>query len=231
MDDAKQFLIDFQDHLAPKLDTYEQAIYLYVFRHSRLLGKDHAIVGFKSARKKMAFGVGQKGTPMSEGVCYEKLRSLEEKGCVERIRTERQGTLLRLMLPSEIAGLIRKETTPFEVDVDELDFFTDPQRRLLILAREEYRCFYCLKTINAQSYVIEHVVSRPAGDSSYRNVVDACRQCNNRKGALAADTFLRGLYRGAFLSQEDFEDRIAQLARLKAGDLKPPTEHGAGGKE
>ena len=32
----------------------EQAIYLYVFRHSRLLGVEEVLIGFKSARKKMA---------------------------------------------------------------------------------------------------------------------------------------------------------------------------------
>ena len=29
--DIREFFIQFQDHLAPKLDTYEQAIYLYIF--------------------------------------------------------------------------------------------------------------------------------------------------------------------------------------------------------
>jgi hypothetical protein len=42
----KQFIEQFQDHLAPKLDTYEQAIYLYIFRHSRLLGADEVVIGF-----------------------------------------------------------------------------------------------------------------------------------------------------------------------------------------
>ena len=30
--DVEQFLIEFQDHLAPRLDTYEQAIYLWAPR-------------------------------------------------------------------------------------------------------------------------------------------------------------------------------------------------------
>ena len=51
---VEQFLKDFQDHLAPRLDTYEQAIYLYLFRHTRLVGRDDAVVGFKSARRLLA---------------------------------------------------------------------------------------------------------------------------------------------------------------------------------
>ena len=34
--DAKVILEQFHDYLAPQLDTYEQAIYLYVLRHGRL---------------------------------------------------------------------------------------------------------------------------------------------------------------------------------------------------
>jgi hypothetical protein len=64
--DCKHFIEQFQDYLAPKLDTYEQALYLYIFRHSRLLGTDEVVIGFKSARARMACGIGEKGRPMSE---------------------------------------------------------------------------------------------------------------------------------------------------------------------
>ena len=37
--DADRFLKEFHDFLAPRLDTYEQAIYLYAVRHSRLVGE------------------------------------------------------------------------------------------------------------------------------------------------------------------------------------------------
>jgi hypothetical protein len=102
--DLRQFIADFQDYLAPKLDTYEQAIYLYVFRHSRLLEQEEVVIGFKSARKRMALGIGTRGSAMSEGSCYEKLESLVTKGYIERLATEQFGTRLRLSLPNEIAG-------------------------------------------------------------------------------------------------------------------------------
>ena len=44
--DAARFLREFHDFLAPKPDTYEQALYLYIVRHSRLEGKDNAVIGF-----------------------------------------------------------------------------------------------------------------------------------------------------------------------------------------
>ena len=54
-----QFFKDFQDHLAPRLDTYEQALYLYLFCHMRFVGLEEAVIGFKSARRRMACGIGE----------------------------------------------------------------------------------------------------------------------------------------------------------------------------
>ena len=56
--DVKAIIEQFQDYPAPRLDTYEQALYLYIFRHSRLLGNAEVTIGFKSSRLKMAFGIG-----------------------------------------------------------------------------------------------------------------------------------------------------------------------------
>jgi hypothetical protein len=102
--DTTEFLIQFQDHVAPRLDTYEQVIYLYVVRHSRLVGRADVVIGFKSARRAMALGIGKAGTPMSEHVCYERLRSLEKKGYVQLLGTEQGGTRLRALLPSRGSG-------------------------------------------------------------------------------------------------------------------------------
>lgn len=77
--DLMEFFVQFQDHLAPKLDTYEQAIYLYIFRKSRLLGLHEVTIGFKTDRSRLATGIGEGGKPMSEKSCYSRLHSLEEK--------------------------------------------------------------------------------------------------------------------------------------------------------
>lgn len=219
--DVTAFLTEFQDFLAPQLDTYEQAIYLYVFRHSRLIGLDEVVLGFKTARGRMAMGVGEKGKPMAEGTCYEKLRSLQAKKCLEIVTVERYGSRIRLRLPSEIPGLVVQPTAPSTLSLDDMDFFAVEENRHLILAREGHKCFYCLRVLTAANLVIEHVISRPAGDNSYRNVVAACRQCNNRKGDSDAEDFLRVLYREGFLSSDDFEQRLSHLLRLRAGELRP----------
>lgn len=125
--DVAKFLIEFQDHLGPRLDTYEQAIYLYVFRHSRLIGLDEVVLGFKSARRRMALGLGTAGTHMAETTCYEKLRSLQAKGCLEIITVERNGSRIRLKLPTEIPGVIIVKESLGIAGLEEMDFFSVEQ--------------------------------------------------------------------------------------------------------
>ena len=134
--DSKLVLAEFVDHLAPRLDTYEQAIYLYALRHSRLEGQDEIVIGFKSARRRLAMGIGEKGKPMAERTCYDKLRSLQEKGCLRILGTERDGTRLRVNLPSEMDGLIPPQVVAQELGLEAMDFFTVAANRAAILRRE-----------------------------------------------------------------------------------------------
>lgn len=219
--DVKAEIEIFQDYLAPKLDTYEQVIYLYIFRHSRLQGKEEITIGFKSARRKMALGVGEGGATISEGTCYKKLRSLESKGFLKNLGTEHGGTKIRLHLPSEIGGVVVPQEVNPILDLEEMDFFVVPENRLAILRRESYKCFYCLSALNMSNHVVEHVLSRPEGNNTYRNLVAACVSCNNRKGNRLVDEFLRSLYREGYLSPEEFESRLASLQLLRSGELKP----------
>ncbi|MCI0440286.1 MAG: HNH endonuclease [Chloroflexi bacterium] len=219
--DAKALIENFSDFLALNLDTYEQAVYLYVIRHTRLQGLEEAVIGFKSARRKMAMGIGEKGKPMSENTCYEKPRSLQVKGCVEILSTEQGGTRLRVRLPEEIPGVAPPREQRKELTIDELDFFLLPENRVAILRREQGRCFYCLRAITPTNYSIEHVLSRPNGSNHYWNVVAACRSCNNRKGATSALDYVRLLYRDGLLTPEDFGARRAALEALQRRELKP----------
>ena len=221
MDEFAQVFAQFQDHLAPRLDVYEQAIYLYVLRHTFVEGKREVVIGFKSARKKLAFGTGKAGTPPSERVVYEKLRGLQSKGCVEIVSSERAGTRMKINLPSEMSGLIPPPPTAAEMDIEQQDFFSISENRKRILEREKWRCFYCLAKLDENNHVIEHVLSRPEGGNSYRNVVASCRRCNNAKGAAMVEDFLRSLYREGILSGEELSVRLPLLVQLRAGELRP----------
>jgi hypothetical protein len=219
--DLREFLIQFQDHLAPKLDTYEQAIYLYVFRQSRLLNLPEVTIGFKSERHRVATGIGEHGKPMSESSAYKKLASLQEKGCITVVRTNHSGRVLRLHLPSEIPGLIDAPELNIQIDIETMDFFNVPENRALLLEREQFKCFYTFEKLDKDNFIVEHVVSRPAGNNSYRNCVAASRETNNKKGSTSAEDFLRRLFREGYLNETEFKNRQNALVQLKAGLLKP----------
>jgi hypothetical protein len=138
----KRFFEEFQDHLAPKLDSYEQAIYLYVVRHSRLQGSEEAVIAFKSARHRLARGSGTAGQPMSERTAYEKFKSLAAKGAVTLVASERNGTRMRAKLPSEIPGVVPAPAAQREPrTLEDLDFFEEEEMRDIIFSREGGRCF------------------------------------------------------------------------------------------
>ena len=221
MTDIRKFLTAYQDVGAPLLDVYEQAIYIYIVRHTLLNDSDEAVIGFKSARKKMAFGTGKAGTPPSETIVYEKLRCLERKGFVTVVASERTGTRIRLLSPFLNHVAITTDDSDRYIELEDADFFEIPDNRKLILKREQSKCFYCAASLDDNNYVIEHVISRPKGDNSFKNLVASCRQCNNRKDATAADHFLRKIYRDGLLSQIELAERLSQLEQLQLGNLRP----------
>jgi 5-methylcytosine-specific restriction endonuclease McrA len=53
-----------------------------------------------------------------------------------------------------------------------------------------YFCFYCGKPLSRQRKTRDHIQPRSRGGSNApRNVVDACRPCNNLKGCLTLEEF------------------------------------------
>lgn len=76
-EDFAQLLIDIQDRLVPVLDTYEQAIYHYIFRHTILTKKNSCYFRTKSAE--IGKGSGDRNRPPSEATRSKKLRLLLQK--------------------------------------------------------------------------------------------------------------------------------------------------------
>lgn len=220
--DLKKTLIEIQDLLIPKLDTYEQAIYHLLFRMSHIEGTAEVTIGFKSekARRRLGFGSGDAARPPAENTTYEKLQNLQKKGVIKILDTTHSGNKIRVFTPSEIPGLTLPEAIEAIPNLEDVDFFDE--NRELIFAREKNQCFYCLRKLDNSNFVIDHVVSKSKGaDHSYRNVAASCRSCNNKKSDTTAEDFLRRLYREERLGEQELDNRLNALKDLKAGKLKP----------
>ena len=67
------------------------------------------------------------------------------------------------------------------------------KRRLLVLARDQYTCYYC----GGEANQVDHILSI-AKDNSVANAVDmdnmvaACADCNRRKSSRSIGSFLAG---------------------------------------
>jgi hypothetical protein len=151
------------------------------------------------------------------------LRSLADKGVIKIDGYDRSGYRVTLTAPMSIPGITNlKEVVPQGVDLEAIDFFKDRRFVGALLARQNGICFYSLRQLEVGECALDHLVPQArGGDNSYRNIVCCTFEMNTRKGDIAAEDFLRGLYRSGFLSESDLEDRLKTLASISSGVLQP----------
>jgi 5-methylcytosine-specific restriction endonuclease McrA len=208
-------LMEIEDHLCSrlKLDVWEKSLYYYLLRHTRLDMKEGSL--FSLPRLAKACG-------MSEFKVREAVRSMDRKGCIRIESRSAQGHLIRVLLPSEIAHVVPTEVLEQEIDITSLDFFTGRRYIDALVEREDGRCFYCLREIQRQTCVLDHVTPQVAGiDSSYTNVVACCHECNSMKQGKKGEDFIRALYRKGLLTIPELEERLNTLELLRLGKLVP----------
>ena len=67
-------------------------------------------------------------------------------------------------------------------------FFTLPCTRKNVLLRDENKCQYCAKCFRESELTLDHVLPRSkGGNSSWTNVVAACKPCNQKKRDFLVD--------------------------------------------
>lgn len=220
--DTEQFLKEYIDFVVPKLETIEQAIYLYVVRHTVLEDKDNVLVNISNAAKSNIFGLSGRGGTMSISATRNKVYTLQEKGFIEVIDSTGRGLRLKTILPSQNATLIAKEETKEQAaPLEELDFYVVPELRQALRDREGNRCFYSFQKITDENFTIDHVISRPEGKNTYNNLVATTKAMNNKKTNMPAQDFLRSLFREGLLTETEFQERTVALEQLQAWELKP----------
>jgi len=203
-----------EDELFARLgfDVVERVVYYFLFSRSRLRG-----------RRTVRLSIHQIGsaTRLSGYLVATRVKQLKQKGCLRVHDRTKLGTTWEIVLPRQVLGPALARRRQPRLDLDALDCSADPLARKAIFRRERNRCFYCLHEISGLSAVIDHVVPRTrGGDSTYRNVVASCHECNSLKNARRATDFLRHLFRSGRLSAADLDQRLWALSRLGRGALK-----------
>jgi hypothetical protein len=194
------------------LDVWERCIYYRLLRLS-LSSDAPASIQFALATTAKAMG-------MSEDKIRRSVRSMAVKGCIRIEDRGKNGHLVRVLLPSDIDAVRAARAVDDPVDLESIDFHTDRRYLYAIVQRENGECFYCGRVITLDTAVLDHVVADvDGGGNSHRNIVAACHECNSLKQAAAPDDFVRRLYRGGLLSQQDVTARLERLVRLRAGLL------------
>lgn len=216
MEIVKQTIEEIEDYLVPflGLDTYEKFLYYHLFRHTRLIGKEETVFVISSALKTVG---------LTEFTARDRIRKLNEKGCVKIQELTRDGVRVSVLLPTEIPDcVVIPDRNEIVVDIEQIDFYNDPKYRLSILARENGECFYCFRKLTKDNYVLDHLISQVnTGKNSYRNIVATCHVCNSTKTGKNGDDFVRLIYRKGTISASELENRLIAIEKLKNGEIQP----------
>jgi len=216
--DLVKVMCQCEDHLfvAKNFSVHERILYYQLLRQSRVEGKEQVLVALLPLSRALR---------VAEGTVRQCIRSLNERGCLQILELSRQGHLVRVPLPEEIAGVVPPPSSETDIRLEELDFFTGRRFLGALMARERSKCFYCFKAITPPTCELDHVQPRVNGsDHGYRNIVVACHDCNHTKLGMAAQDFLRSLYRQGKLSDAELPERLQTLEALAAGQICPSEE-------
>jgi hypothetical protein len=206
-------LTQIEDSLFPKLglSVWERAVYYHLLRQTWVLGQATTQCSVQA----VATGAG-----MSDWKAREAIRSLHQKGCIKIEDRSRSGHEIRVLLPSDLNLPQQVDEPP--PDLESIDFFVGRQYVDALLARENARCFYCLRQVTRDTCELDHANPLADGaDNSYRNIVVSCHECNKLKQDMKAEEHLRRVFRRNLLSDAELQERMAALDALRKGDVVP----------
>ena len=94
-----------------------------------------------------------------------------------------------------------------------------PLTRKMVLARDNYTCQYCGRQFPKSELTIDHVIPKSrGGETTWDNVVVACRRCNQRKGNRTPKEA------GMKLLREPYEPRYVAIVILGEGSRQSTWE-------
>ena len=185
-DDVKALICDLVDYLVPSLTPYEVSLYLYFLRHSVLKdGSRQLRIGKRTLAD--GYGTGSRGKKTNYQHMTDVIKRLEAHGCITVGDTSREGTLYTLVLPREIALVKEKLAEVPAPDTGE-DYFTDPDKRLVLFKRDGWICQYCGEKVNRENATLDHHLPQVKGGThSKENLKTCCLVCNGVKSGKLYD--------------------------------------------
>jgi len=219
---VKDFIIELDyatKYLSRLLKVRPFVMYLLLFKRAYFEeGKRVISVKLSELGENLLSDLGQ---PMSHDVVKRGVNDLVRLEIVKK-RPSKPGQTneYEVNLPSEIRKvqeMIKRDEEEIEEIIDDSkdDFYTDKQKRLEILKRDDYKCFYCLRELQRDDFYLDHLVPRTQGGQNYKsNLVASCRTCNTKKNASEPEKLLLQNYRNSLLTQEEYQSQKDKLENL-----------------
>ena len=219
-------------YLSRNLKVRPFIVYLLLFKKAYFdTGQKNITVKLSEIGENLLSDIGK---PMSHDVIKRGVDELVQKGYIYKY-PGKPGEINQydILLPSdirEVKELIDKEgdSEAQKINKDTVDYYTNQEKRILILERDNYKCNYCMKNLNKDDFYLDHIIPRAQGGHNYRsNLLLACNSCNSKKNDKNAEDFLLTNYRSGLLSQNEFLhqkekiDKLIEVYRKNAKKDKP----------
>lgn len=106
--------------------------------------------------------VSEQGNILTPSNVKRRSIGLLENNCITVNRQRGGANEIVVHLPSEIRAcreLIERESNVLlsEDKPDTADYYSDPERKLMVLERDKRKCVYCLIDVSEDSYFLDHI--------------------------------------------------------------------------
>ncbi len=172
-----------------------------------------------------AFIMSEQGNIIDNNTTVKRrLPDLLQKECITVVRQRGGANEISVHLPSDIPAcriLIDQEEAETDAAFaqDERDYYTDPERRLEILARDARRCAYCTIEVSEDDFVLDHLTPVIKGGTNRKtNLVTSCASCNRRKQDGDPVEFLLQNYRNKLIDQQEYL-RLKERIDIQLADI------------
>jgi hypothetical protein len=164
--------------------------------------------------------ISEQGNTLTARNVKRRSTGLLENNCITIKRQRGGANEIVVHLPSEIRAcreLIEREQSAQleEEQPDKADYYSDPERRLMVLDRDNRKCVYCLIDVSDDSFFLDHITPVSKGGTNKKfNLVTSCYACNQRKQDEDAIQFLLSNYRNYLINQSEYLKQKEYIGKL-----------------